>query len=62
LTIIVDAASKRVQTLNPPGSEAGPGTVATWGTAAADEVDTMAFKWKRRGKSSKYIPFDRCGP
>jgi hypothetical protein len=24
-------AGKRVQTLNPPGSEVGPGTVATWG-------------------------------
>src|ERR671932_1537947 len=34
---------KRVQTINPPGSEVGPGAapgaVATWGTAVADEVD-----------------------
>lgn len=53
---------KRVQTLNPPGSEVGPGAVATWGTAVADEVDAMGFKWKRNGKSSKYIPFDWNGP
>ena len=44
LTGPMTPAGKRVQTLNPPGSEVGPGTVATWGTAAADEVDTMAFK------------------
>ena len=49
---------KRVQTLNPPGSEVGPGTVATWGTAVEDEVDAMGFKWKINGKSSKHIPFD----
>jgi hypothetical protein len=30
---------KRVQTFNPPGSEVGPGTVATWGTAVVDEVN-----------------------
>jgi hypothetical protein len=35
---------KRVQTVNPPGSEVGPGAagaVATWGTSVADEVDAM---------------------
>jgi hypothetical protein len=32
---------KRVQTINAPGSETGPGTVATWGKAIADEVDAM---------------------
>jgi hypothetical protein len=53
---------KRVQTLNPPGSEVGPGTVATWGRAVADEVDAMGFKWERKGRSSKHIPFDWCGP
>ena len=53
---------KRVQTLNPPGSEVGPGTVATWGTAVEDEVDAMGFKWKINGKSSKHIPFDWSGP
>jgi hypothetical protein len=30
---------KRVQTINPPGSEVGPGTVATWGIAVSDKVD-----------------------
>src|SRR5919108_3494521 len=29
----------RVQLLNPPGSEVGPGQVATWGKATAHEVD-----------------------
>jgi len=53
---------KRVQTLNPPGSEVGPGGVATWGIAVRDEVDAMGFKWKREGKSSKHIPFAWEGP
>jgi hypothetical protein len=53
---------KRVQTLNAPGSEVGPGTVATWGTAVKDEADAMGFKWERKGKSSKHIPFDWSGP
>jgi hypothetical protein len=53
---------KRVQTLNPPGSEVGPGAVATWGRAVADEVDAMGFKWERKGRSSKHIPFDWSGP
>ena len=44
---------KRVQTINPPGSEVGPGVVATWGTAVTDEAEGMGFKWKRSGKSSK---------
>src|SRR5215813_10668852 len=29
---------KRVQTTNPPGSEVGPGGVATWGKAVTDSV------------------------
>ncbi len=53
---------KRVQTLNAPGSETGPGTVATWGTAAANEVDAFGFKWEWSGRSSKHIPFDWSGP
>jgi hypothetical protein len=53
-------AGKRVQTLNPPGSEVGPGTVATWGRA--DEVNAMGFKWERRDRSSKHIPFDWSEP
>jgi hypothetical protein len=56
---------KRVQTINPPGSEVGPGAagaVATWGTAVEDEVDAMGFKWERKGRSSKHIPFEWSGP
>lgn len=55
---------KRVQTTNPPGSEVGPGTIATWGTAVIDEVNLPEFhyEWKRGGKSSKHIPFDWSGP
>lgn len=53
---------KRVITLNPPGSEVGPGAVATWGTAITDEVDAVGFKWEWNGRSSKYIPFDWNGP
>jgi hypothetical protein len=37
---------KRVHTFNAPGSETGPGTVATWGQATAN----------------KHIPFDWPGP
>ena len=55
-------AGERVQTINPPGSEVGPGAVATWGIALKDEVDAMGFKWKREGKSSKHIPFSWEGP
>ena len=54
---------KRVQTLNAPGSEVGPGGVATWGVATADRVDkVMGFSWQWDGKSSKHIPFDWSGP
>jgi hypothetical protein len=44
---------KRVQTVNPPGSEVGLGTVATWGTVVTDEVNVcsrislrMEKEWK----------------
>ena len=53
---------KRVQTINPPGSEVGPGGAATWGTATTDKVDMFGFKWSRSGKSSKHIPFSWHGP
>ena len=53
---------KRVQTLNAPGSETGPGTVATWGRAITNEVDALGFKWEWNGRSSKHIPFDWSGP
>ena len=53
---------KRVQTFNAPGAEMGPGTVATWGRAAANTVDSVGFKWDWAGRSSKHIPFDWSGP
>jgi len=57
-------AGERVQLLNPPGCETGPGGVATWGRATADRVDLPAFgfTWRWDGKSSKHIPFDWTGP
>ena len=53
---------KRVQTINAPGSETGPGTTATWGKALANQVDAMGFKWEWDNRSSKHIPFDWSGP
>jgi hypothetical protein len=55
---------KRVQTTNPPGSEVGPGTIATWGTAVTDEVNVPEYRyeWKRSGRSSKHIAFNWAGP
>jgi hypothetical protein len=47
----------RVQLHNPPGSEVGPGQVATWATAEDDEVEAFGFKWSWPGRSSKHIPF-----
>jgi hypothetical protein len=55
-------AGKRVQTINPPGSEVGPGGVATWGISLADKANSMGFKWERKGRSSKHIPFSWSGP
>jgi hypothetical protein len=52
----------RVQLLNPPGSEVGPGQVATWGKATANQVDAYGFQWNWASKSSKHIPFDWTGP
>jgi len=53
---------ERVQLLNPPGSEVGPGGVATWGRATANRVDAHGFRWEWGGQSSKHIPFDWTGP
>jgi hypothetical protein len=56
---------KRLQTINPSGSEVGPetsGAVATWTKAADDKVDAFDFKWERKGRSSKHIPFEWSGP
>ena len=53
---------KRVQTLNAPGSETGPGTVSTWGRATANTAEGFGFRWEWAGRSSKHIPFDWSGP
>ena len=55
---------KRVQTINAPGSEVGPGTVTTWGTAVIDEVNVpdVRYQWKRSGRSSKHITLNWSGP
>jgi hypothetical protein len=52
----------RVQTTNLPGSETGPGQVATWGRSTADRADAFGFNWSREGQSSKHITFDWSGP
>jgi hypothetical protein len=64
LTGPMTPTGKRVQTINAPGSEVGPGTVATWGTAVTDEVNVPDFRyqWKRSGRSSKHIAFNWIGP
>jgi hypothetical protein len=48
----------RVQVHNAPGSEVGPGQVATWGTAKEDEVEAFGFSWTWPGRSSKHFPFE----
>jgi hypothetical protein len=52
----------RVQVLNAPGAEVGPGQVATWGRAVEDRADAFGFAWDRSGRSSKHFPFDWSGP
>jgi hypothetical protein len=52
----------RVQTTNLPGSETGPGQVATWGRATVDRADAFGFQWDWAGRSSKHITFDWSGP
>lgn len=53
---------QRVQVHNPPGSEVGPGAVATQGKATADKAEAFGFKWERVGRSSKHMRFDWSGP
>jgi hypothetical protein len=55
-------AGKRVQTINPPGSEVGPGQVATWGRSSELHTDGFGFNWTGESWSSKHIPFDWTGP
>lgn len=53
---------KRVQIHNAPGSEVGPGAIATQGTAVADQAEGFGFQWQRSGRSSKHMYFDWSGP
>ena len=53
---------QRVQMLNPPGSEVGPGQVATWGRSVDVRTEGFGFQWSGESRSSKHIPFDWAGP
>ncbi|WP_262273224.1 DUF1326 domain-containing protein [Microvirga yunnanensis] len=53
---------QRVQTINPPGSEVGPGQVATWGRSVEAQTEGFGFQWTGESRSSKHIPFDWSGP
>jgi hypothetical protein len=53
---------QRVQMLNPPGSEVGPGQVATWGRSVEVRTEGFGFQWSGESRSSKHIPFDWAGP
>lgn len=53
---------QRVQLLNPPGSEVGPGGVATWGRSTVVRAEGFGFTWTGEARSSKHIPFDWRGP
>jgi hypothetical protein len=53
---------KRVQTINPPGSEVGPGQIATWGRSVEVRTEGFGFQWTSESRSSKHIPFDWSGP
>jgi hypothetical protein len=53
---------ERVQVHNPPGSEVGPGAIATQGKATVDRAEAFGFKWDWSGRSSKHMRFDWSGP
>jgi hypothetical protein len=53
---------KRVQTLNPSGSEVGPGQIATWGRSLEVRAEGFGFNWTGESRSSKHIPFEWSGP
>lgn len=51
----------RVQLLNPPGSEVGPGGVATWGRGLRQRTQAFGFDLDLENVSSKHIPFRWSG-
>lgn len=53
---------QRVQMINPPGSEVGPGQIATWGRSVEARTEGFGFRWTGESRSSKHIPFDWSGP
>ncbi|GHE39320.1 hypothetical protein GCM10018785_06150 [Streptomyces longispororuber] len=50
--------TRRVQLVNAPGAEAGPGQIATWGVVDRDHAEGFDFSHTYRGGSSKHFPFD----
>ena len=50
--------NQRVQLLNPPGSETGPGQIATWGVVKDSYATGFDYSHPFEGQSSKHIPFD----
>jgi hypothetical protein len=53
---------QRVQMINPPGSEVGPGQVATWGSSVEVRTEGFGFKWTGESRSSKHVLFNWTGP
>jgi hypothetical protein len=53
---------QRIQLHNVPGSEVGPGAVATMGVAVIDEAEGFDVKWSRTGQAAKHMNFDWSGP
>lgn len=49
---------RRVQLINAPGAEVGPGQIATWGVVDGDHAEGFDFSHEYRGGSSKHFPFD----
>ncbi|PMB11175.1 DUF1326 domain-containing protein [Fischerella thermalis CCMEE 5273] len=50
--------NRRVQLYNPPGSETGPGQIATWGVVKNTYAIGFDYSQPFEGQSSKHIPFD----
>lgn len=50
--------SRRVQLVNAPGSEVGPGQTATWGVVTEAHAEGFEFSHAYEGGSSKHFPFD----
>jgi hypothetical protein len=58
LTGPTSTPGQRMEVVNAPGSEVGPGQgAATYGTATVSEADVLGFKWEWPGRSAKHIPF-----